>query len=355
MRAIRTLVRLLSVTVLVAGLSALHPALAAAAVPSVSDKRYFVGANVPWYNWACDFGCGGQNGVSAPHVRPLLADAFSRLQAANVHAVRWWMFEGEPWQINRDASGAPTGLNPAVYQDLDAALALADQYDFAYDLVLFDGPARMPRAWLTDPVQRQLLADALAPLFERYRDHPRILAWELFNEPEWNAWSNKIDLGPVQETVKLLASTVHAHTSNAVAVGPAHLDGIAHWVGLGLDFYAPHWYPHLSDGPACATCTDAPTVRASNQSEDVPIVIGEFYDPNALQRLRDLRGRGYAGAWAWSLFSDRTWDKMSIDLGALGGYTGTSVYSSSSTASDAAGTVVVTAPPPAPAGEAPGQ
>src|SRR5690242_749081 len=123
-----------------------QPAFAAAGVPSVTDPKYFVGANVPWFNWACDFGCSTSNGVSSPGVRSSLEAGFARLKAANVHTVRWWVFEGEAWQINHDAAGAPTSLNPAVYQDMDAALALADKYDLAYDFVLFSGPTAPPRA-----------------------------------------------------------------------------------------------------------------------------------------------------------------------------------------------------------------
>src|SRR5438309_978464 len=141
-------------------------ALAApSSVPSITDPRYFVGVNVPWFNWACDFGC-ADKGVSSPAVYGALAEGFGRLKAADVHAVRWWTFEGDPAQIMRDASGAPSGLNPAVYADFDAALALADEFDLAYDFVLFSGPTALPRSWITDPIQREQLANVLAPLFE---------------------------------------------------------------------------------------------------------------------------------------------------------------------------------------------
>jgi hypothetical protein len=298
---------------------------APAAVPAVSDPRYFVGANVPWFNWGCDFGCADKGGASSPVVRAALADGFGRLKAAGVHTVRWWTLEGNPVQITRDASGSPTGLNPAVYTDFDAALALADQYDLVYDFVLFSAPTALPRAWITDPKQRQQLADALAPLFERYKDHPRILAWELINEPEWDMWNNKIPQAPVQATVKLLAETVHAHTSTAVTIGSATLEGVPLWVGQGLDFYSPHWYDStMASGAACARCTDAASVSGLYHLQGSPVVLGEFYagpDADPLQRFRDLRSKGFAGAWAWSLFSDKTNDKMHIDLSAVTNFT----------------------------------
>ncbi len=159
------------------------PAAAAAGVPSVTDPRYFVGVNLPWFTWACDFGCGPKSVAASASTQAALKTAFGQLKDSGVHTVRWWTFEDSAAQINRDASGAPSGLNPAVYADFDAALALADQYDLAYDFVLFSGPTAVPKAWLTDPNQRQKLADALAPLFERYKNNPHILAWEFFNEP----------------------------------------------------------------------------------------------------------------------------------------------------------------------------
>jgi len=294
---------------------------APAAAPTLTDPRYFVGANVPWINWTCDFGCGDKGGASSVEVRATLAEGFGQLKAAGIHTVRWWVFEGDPWQITRDSSGNPAELSPAVYTDLDAALALAAEYDLVYDFVLFSSATAPPRGWITDPKQRHGLADALAPLFEHYKDHQRILAWELFNEPEWDIWNNKISPEPVQATVKLLAATIHAHTTTAVTVGSATLEGLPLWVNQGLNFYSPHWYDQMGDGNACARCTDAAAAASLYKLYSVPIVIGEFYagpDTDGLQRFRDLRSRGYAGAWAWSLFSDRTGDKMRIDLAAAG-------------------------------------
>jgi hypothetical protein len=302
-------------------------AAAPANAPNINDSRYWVGANVPWYNWGTDFGGGSKNGVSSPSVKPAISSGFGQLQSAGVHTVRWWTFEGDAsLQIQRDASGSPTGLNPAVYADFDAALALADQYDLAYDFVLFSAPSAVPSGWFTDPGQRQKLADVLAPLFDRYKNNPHILAWEIVNEPEWDVWSNKVSQADVQATVKVLANTVHAHTQTAVTVGSANLEGMLMWEGTdsGLDFYSPHWYDPMDSGLACARCTDVPTITTTYSLDSKPIVLGEFYaspSVDALQRFKDFRAKGYAGAWAWSLFSDKTTDKFAIDLAAVKAYT----------------------------------
>ena len=34
--------------------------------------------------------------------------------------IRWWVFEGDAWQIKRDGSGMPTGLDQAIYADLES-------------------------------------------------------------------------------------------------------------------------------------------------------------------------------------------------------------------------------------------
>jgi hypothetical protein len=280
------------------------------------EDWYVQGANVPWLNWGCDFGCGASSGVSSTASQRALESGFTQLQAAGAHSVRWWMFEGNPWQITRDATGAPSGINPTVYADIDAALRLAERYDLYYDFVLFSAPTAIPNSWITNATHRARLASALGPLFARYRDHPRIMAWEAFNEPEYDIWGGRIAQAPVQATVRAIADAVHANSTAYFTVGSAMLDGLPMWVGQGLDFYQAHWYPSMSGGDWCAPCTTYANVR-SRYNLDGPLIIGELYgggDVDALTLYNDFYASGYAGAWAWSLFPNSTGDQMAIDM-----------------------------------------
>jgi hypothetical protein len=288
-----------------------------------SGSWYVQGANVPWFNWGCDFGCGTSGGASDPTVNNAVGAAFSQLNANGTHVVRWWVFPGDAHQITRNAAGLPTGLDPAVYPDFDAALSLAAQYDIYFDFVLFSGPTSIPTSWETDATQRTALASALSPLFSRYRGNSRVLTWEIMNEPEFEIWNGHIAQSDVQATVRVLVNAVHANSTAMATVGAAELDGLPMWVGMGLDYYQAHWYDYMSSGNFCARCTDYPTVQA-RYGLDQPLVIGEMYagpDVDAYQRFVDFYNKGYAGTWAWSLFPSHTNDHLSIDQGALRTFT----------------------------------
>lgn len=316
-----------------------YPSVIPAAIPSVTASgqarstpqrpapNFLAGANVPWYHWGCDFGCGATGGgISAPSVQQALAPVFSQARASGMKVLRWWLFEGTPWQITTNESGSPTGINPQVYPDIDAALHLAASDGLAVDFVLFSGPTAIPTSWETDPSERAALASVLGQLFAHYQGNSQIYSWEVFNEPEWDIWNHKIDAASVQATVKAVAASVHANTSAKVTVGSADLDGLPLWEGLGLDFYEAHWYDSMPSGTACAICTTYAALAARDQL-DAPLVIGEFYAGSDAQagnpedRWQYWYTNGYAGAWAWSLFPDHTNDKMSIDFTAVRAFT----------------------------------
>jgi hypothetical protein len=276
---------------------------------------------MPWVNWACDFGC-PDKGVASPATNATVSDILDQAQASGVNVVRWWVFEGDAWQITRDAAGTPSTLNDAVYADFDAALKLAESHDIYYVFTLFSAPSHLPTSWLDDPSARRKLAEALSPLFARYKDNVRILAWDIFNEPDWDIWSNRAQKESVQSTVKILADAVHANSAAYVTVAAAMLDGLSNWTGLGLDFYTANWYDYMQPGNWCALCTDYATVRG-RFNLDAPLVIGEFYagsDVNPLDRYAAWHSKGYAGALAWSLNPDATSDKLRIDLAAAAAF-----------------------------------
>jgi len=76
----------------------------------------------------------------------------------------------------------------------------------------------------------------------------------------------------------------------------------------------------MSSGLACARCVDLHSARSTYGFDDLPIQIGEFYggaDVDTAERMKDFQAKGYAGAWAWSLFYDKTSDAKQIDLAAM--------------------------------------
>ena len=278
------------------------------------QSYYLAGANVPWFNWGCDFGCGSSSGVASAPTKSAVDTKFASAAAAGLRTIRWWVFEGDAWQIQRDATSTPTAVNPAVYADFDAALALATKYDLYLDLVLFSSPTAIPTSWETDPTKRNALAAALSPLFARYGTNPHLLSWEVYNEPEFDIWNNKIDQASVQATVRAIAAAVHRGGGTYVTVGSAFLDGLPMWLGMGLDYYQAHWYDYMNAGDYCAICTDYNTVRAK-YGLDRPLVIGELYvGTDTPGRLETFYGKGYAGAWPWSLFPEKTSDRLAIDM-----------------------------------------
>ena len=281
-------------------------------------SRFLAGANVPWFNWGCDFGCGASGGVSDPAVRGALDARFQQFRATGMDTLRWWMFEpngaaGSIWQI-RPGSNGQLEVNPTVYADIDAALALADKHNLNFVFVLFAGvgPDNMPAAWVNDPAQRQQLANALGPLFSRYASSNRIIAWELFNEPEYQIWSGAASQANVVALAQLLEQQVHSRSKALVTVGSAMVDGLPMWKNVNLDFYAPHWYSNMGGGDWCAACRDY-TSLAKQYGITKPVVIGEWDAPDGGStsgRWQHWLDAGYAGAFAWSLFPERTYDRI---------------------------------------------
>jgi hypothetical protein len=309
----------------VCGALALMSDLDAAAPVQTGSKITWLGANwnvtgvnVPWYNWGCDFGCNASGGVV--QTRNTLGARFANLQGAGLHVVRWWVFPGNsPWQITVDGSGRPTGINPAVYADFDAALQLAEQYDLYYNFVLFNAATAPTRSWIDNPTHRTALGQVLGTLFARYRNNPRVMSWEIFNEPEWQIVDGLVSEANSVATARVIADAVHANSDALVTIGNASAANIPMWQSVALDYYSPHWYDYMSGGDACMPCNNYAYYQAK-WSITKPMVAGEIYlaaEVAAASRANSFYDKGYAGVWGWSLFSERTNDGMQVDLTGL--------------------------------------
>ena len=79
---------------------------------------------------------------------------------------------------------------------------MTKQHDLYYVFVLFSAPQHIPSSWMENGSQRAKLGQVLGPLFARYKDNPRVMTWEVFNEPEFDVWEKRVKQEPMVATIK---------------------------------------------------------------------------------------------------------------------------------------------------------
>jgi len=285
------------------------------------QDAFLEGANLPWFSCGNDFGGNAwhpEGGISAPgrmdHIRPV----FEALQRQGITCLRWWLFADGRSGIRSDAIGRPTGLDDSVFPDIDLALELAADHGIRIIPVCFDfllcGPKEMSgevqlggrRHWIRNREHWVALETrVLKPLFKRYGSHPVILAWDLFNEPEWAVcrmgW-REASVPPwlMRGRLARMARLAHRHGDRPVTVGLASARGLPLVRGIGLDFFQIHWYDrHDTSSPL-----DRSVVRLKL---DRPLLLGEYPTRNSRRcrgEILELAHRhGYCGALGWSLLA----------------------------------------------------
>jgi hypothetical protein len=299
----------------------------------VSGEPFLVGVNLPWLSYGGDFGANAwqpAGGVARLERRARVDEAFARLAASGLSTVRWWLLGDGRAGLRVDADGRPLGLDDFFLADVDAGFEAAVRRGIRLIPVLIDflwfGPAQVKdgvqmggRAGLvTATDSRWRLHDTVfTRIFERFRRHPAVYAWDLVNEPEWavrglgtNLPGRGIAEGDMETFLKELVALGQAWGSQPLTVGLASASGLRLVRKLGLDFYQVHWY----DSVEAASPLRRPVKKLGL---DRPVLLGEFPTrgsavPSA-EVLRAAREAGYSGAFAWSMQAEDDFTGWSAD------------------------------------------
>jgi hypothetical protein len=229
---------------------------------------------------------------------------FNSLEDRGVKVIRWYLFPGDAWQIARGSGNAPLRVRAGALRDMDRAARLAKQHDLYIVWVLFSDTRTIPSTWMTDPAQREQLADALQPMFHRYGRNRHVLAWDLFNEPERGIDSTAVPQADVQSTVARLAHAVHVAGSTRATVSSVGVDRVSLWKGLGLNYLSASWFTSHNSGPSCARCQTRDALETTYDL-NVPLVISATNGHSTSTTLANERwfyAHGYAGLISWSLY-----------------------------------------------------
>lgn len=241
------------------------------------------------------------------------------LRACPRRVVRIFVFADGRAAPNFNAAGQVTGFDQSFFEDFDELLRIAQRQGILLLPVLLDFK------WLDTPqivngvqlggragvvrnpaLRRSFLRRAVAPLAQRYADHPNILAWEIINEPEWAMREvekdyevgDPVHVDEMVEFVRLCTQTLHARTSHPVTVGSARRKWLPYWQDCRLDLYQFHWYDKFAvDEPF-------PWAPYADLGLDKPCLIGEVATAStghtAEEYLQAACAGGYQGLLLWS-------------------------------------------------------
>jgi hypothetical protein len=281
---------------------------------------FVLGANLPWVGYGTDVGANlwsPSGGLAADPLRLARLDhALAGLSADGISIVRLFLLCDLRAGVRFDRHGLPTGVDDALFADIDALLASARRHDVRLIPALLDfhlcNPAKMidgvqtgGRSHLVTSSEGRsaLIQSVLAPIFRRYGNDDAIAAWDVMNEPEWcltlaASRRTRDPFGALQTLLAGAVRSVRAHARQPVTVGSAGTWQLDLVRPLGLDFYQVHWYERFRWSKLAQP--------VSHFALDRPVLLGEFPGRTArVGRVLDTARRaGYRGALVWSVLAE---------------------------------------------------
>jgi hypothetical protein len=298
----------------------------ALAMPACAGRPFTVGLNYPWHQENGQHLYGALFGDLTDARKAAIQNHFADMQGAGITRLRIWLLaDGWRWPERVDGHFRP--LPERFISDLRWFLRAAHARGILVQPAIWDFYInRTHREYLTDPaVLPEIARVVIEPLVAALAGEPGLDSWDVMNEPEWiidfgrgenvadeRAPTRGFEPGP-PHPFGVLRNWISKHVEiikrhgTRVTVGSAGTKWVHHWKGLGLDEYQVHFYPK----PTTSWMGDAmfwflPAV--SRLGLDKPCVLGEFPPnhkrTNLVDVLTTIKGKGYAGAWAWEYFGD---------------------------------------------------
>ncbi len=287
------------------------------------------GTNLAWIDFARDI---GSEDVDFKH----FGVVFKEIHDYGANSVRLWLHTNG---VLTPAFDSDTVAGPGEGAIADLVQILDSAYKYDVGLVLCLWSFDMLHENLGEPYlsrNRKILEEenalnsyieyALKPMVDSTKDHPGIIAWEVFNEPEgmipdafWGGWSHigHVTRQDVQRVVNRVAGAIHRINPDLQVTNGTHnlhslsdrgdhnfySDSALFNAGGDadgyLDFYEVHYYSDFPLNPF--------EYHYEYWNLDKPLLIGEMYpgceDCGAFSNYETLIDSGYAGAMGWMWLS----------------------------------------------------
>ncbi len=301
------------------------------------QKLFVSGINVAWDRFGGDVG-------QYPLDLAWFAEMLQGVADSGGNAVRWWLFTDCSNDPQFDpATKLVSGLAESTIPNIRKVLDMGYERGVGIDLCLlsFDmmktGKTNVDieankMILQTDTGRKAFINNAVVPLATAIGNHPAILCWEIFNEPEgmvqsiagdWGSMATGIEITDVQKVVNQVTGAIHRavpgvpvsngcwsfiagsntidgdhnyYTDSALTIVGGDPDGT-------LDFYMVHYYEWAKTErspfhhPASYWGLDKPLVIGEFPAKGLSADVGPMTPAECWNYLMD---NGYAGALGWT-------------------------------------------------------